>query len=279
MKPVPTLAAAAALLSACATTTGTGQVPLNSSVDREHDNAPVIEYLFDEPLASGSVLDSAGNHHARNLPGPNNTAPEYGPGYTGTALALDGDGDFLNIGDVPPMRRYTIMAWIKPLPPIPQTFVPSIAEEVPRANNEVLEKIGEYWLNVRDDTRKLRAGGRFVNSTEDCDGSISGHQVTVDSSVPIPRRKWTHVAMTYSGSHLTVFVNGKVSGKVATPTSRCDSAWPFVIGAKYSPYAYAEWSKGMVTNNFHGAIDCFKVFDSALSPARVAAESKNCGNP
>ncbi len=239
-------------------------------------HAQTVEYLFDE-APSPTVLDSTGNYSATNLPGPDNTAPVYGPGYSGTGLVLDGDGDFLSIGDIPGSQRFTVMAWVRHLAPVAQTFVPAVATEVERKNNEVIEKIGEYWLNVRDETRRLRAGGRFVGSTSECTNDISGVLVNLDSVEPVPYGIWTHVAMSYTGAFLKVFVNGKFSAQVATPPAKCDSVWPAVIGAKYSPFTYGQYPNGIVTNNFHGTMDCFKIFDTALTTAQVAAESADCG--
>lgn len=239
-------------------------------------HAQTIEYLFDEN-PSNTVLDSTGNHHASNVPGPDNTAPIYGAGQSGTGLVLNGDGDFLSLGDIPGTQRFTVMAWVRHLPPVAQNFVPNVAKEVPRKNNEVIEKIGEYWLNLRDDTLRLRAGGRFVDSVNDCTQPIAGKLVNLDSSGPVNYNTWTHVAMSYTGDFLRVFVNGQLSGQKETPPAKCDSEWPAVVGAKYSPYAYGNWPNGMVTNNFHGTIDCFKIFDSALTAAQIASESTDCG--
>lgn len=241
-------------------------------------HAQTVEYLFDEPPSS-TVLDSTGNYSATNLPGPDNTAPVYGSGYSGTGLVLDGDGDFLDIGDIPGSQRFTVMAWVRHLAPVAQTFVPGVATELARKNNEVIEKIGEYWLNLRDDTQRLRAGGRFVGSASECTSGISGVLLNVDSSEPVPYGTWTHVAMSYTGAYLKVFVNGKFSAQVATPSAKCDSVWPAVIGAKYSPYSYDEHPNGIVTNNFHGTMDCFKIFDTALTASQIAAESADCGAP
>ena len=87
---------------------------------------------------------------------------------------------------------------------------------------EVLEKADAYWINVRTNGR-VRVGGFFG-------GCTYPSWKYLDSTVPIPRNTWTHVASTYNGSTLTVWVNGSRAGSKAVtgqhlPSTTCRSPW------------------------------------------------------
>jgi hypothetical protein len=173
----------------------------------------------------------------------------FGPGRVGGGLVLNGIDDFINVGDQVALRlnRYTLMAWIK--------YQPSSAGE----NLEIMEKAASYWLNIRPDTKKLRGGGFFGG----CPGS-SFRWVFVDSASPIPRGKWRHVASTYDGAALKVYVNGVLPAQGAVSGMVCGNTNPLIIGAKHDVLGAAA-----PRNFFHGVLDEVRLYNRALSPSEI----------
>lgn len=121
---------------------------------------------------------------------------------------------------------------------------------------EVLEKAGAYWINVRTDGH-VRVGGFFG-------GCAVSRWQNLDSSVVIPTNTWTHVASTYDGSTLTVWINGTPAGSRAITGTTCRNNRPLAVGAKNYPVGAPEafWD---------GQLDDVRIYDRALSGAEIKA--------
>ena len=92
---------------------------------------------------------------------------------------------------------------------------------------EILEKAGAYWLNIRNDSHLLRAGGFF--------GGCRGipYWTYVDTATTVPLHTWTHVASAYDGTTLTIFLNGVLSVSKAEVRPPCTTNHKLlIIGAK-----------------------------------------------
>jgi hypothetical protein len=89
----------------------------------------------------------------------------------------------------------------------------------------------------------------------------------VDTSAPgtaaLPLNAWTHLAATYDGATLKLFVNGVQAGAVAVAGSLNASADPLRIGGNH---IWGEY--------FSGRIDEVRVYNRALSAAEVQADMK-----
>jgi hypothetical protein len=81
-----------------------------------------------------------------------------------------------------------------------------------------------------------------------------------DGSTSVRSNTWYHVAMTYDGSSLKLYVNGKLDGSAAVSGPVLTSDQPLVIGGE-SP---GPW-------NFQGLIDEVSLYDRALSETEVRA--------
>ena len=90
-------------------------------------------------------------------------------------------------------------------------------------------------------------------------GTLDGATQHADGRRADPVDSWTHLAVTYDGAMLRLFVNGaQVSGR-ATSGSILSTADPLWIGGNHP---YGEF--------FHGVIDEVRVYDLALSASRAA---------
>jgi Concanavalin A-like lectin/glucanases superfamily len=120
---------------------------------------------------------------------------------------------------------------------------------------EVLEKPDAYWVNVRTNGR-VRVGGFFG-------GCTNAGWVFLDSNVVLKKWTWTHVASTYNGSTLTVWVNGKNAGSTAVSGRTCSNNNPMAIGAKNYP------AKGILEAFWDGRLDDIRLYNRALSVTEI----------
>ncbi len=121
---------------------------------------------------------------------------------------------------------------------------------------EVFEKADAYWINIRTNGR-VRVGGFFGTC------SSSGWKY-LDSNVSVPLNTWTHVASTYDGSTLTVWINGKRAGSRAVTGRTCSNNHPLAIGAKNYP------AKGLLEAFWDGQLDDIRIYRRALSATEIA---------
>jgi hypothetical protein len=121
----------------------------------------------------------------------------------------------------------------------------------------VLEKAGAYWLNVRT-TGQLRAGGFFGGCADD------RYWRYVDSARTGPVGTWTHVAATYDGTRLRLFIGGRAAGSVAVTGRTCANDEPLAVGAKDAP------ALGILEAFWDGRLDDVRIYRRALSATAVA---------
>jgi hypothetical protein len=184
----------------------------------------------------------------------NTSAPgAYEPSLSGhnSALKLVGSQrQWVDVGDTPALdvNRYTVAAWVR------YTGVQN-AQTLDRW--EVLEKAGAYWMNIRT-TGQVRAGGFYG-------GCTTPSWKYLDSPRPIPANTWTHVASTYNGSRLTIWVNGVKVASRAISGATCANAQPLAVGAKNAP------AKGLLEAFFDGDLDDVRIYHRALGASGIAA--------
>lgn len=123
---------------------------------------------------------------------------------------------------------------------------------------EVLEKAGAYWLNVRTDGH-VRAGGFFGGCLS------SRYWKYLDSTSIVQPQTWTHVAATYNGNTLTIYVDGVRSGWMAVTGATCQNDEPLAVGAKNAP------TKGVLEAFWDGQLDEVRVYNKALGAKQIAA--------
>ena len=87
----------------------------------------------------------------------------------------------------------------------------------------------------------------------------------VDSVKTIPAKTWVHVASTYDGATLKIYINGVLDRSLAVSGRTCANAEPVTIGAKNKT------SAGLVEAYFDGRIDDFRIYDRALTVAEIKA--------
>jgi glucose/arabinose dehydrogenase/PKD repeat protein len=79
----------------------------------------------------------------------------------------------------------------------------------------------------------------------------------------LPLRRWTHLAMTYDGRVLRRYVDGALVGATRRTGAVPASTYPLRFGGNA---VWKEW--------FKGRLDEVRVYDSALTPARIQADMR-----
>jgi hypothetical protein len=209
----------------------------------------VLQYDF-EKHTPAVVVDTSGNGLHGEIWGSSPNC--FGTGFSRKALKLGGIDDMLLVPDDPllDVDAFSLLAWVR--------YTPSGWDRF-----EVMEKAGAFWINIRADTKRVRAGGFFGGCV------ASSYWMNVDSAARVLANEWTHVAATYDGYDLRVFVNGVESGAVGVRVQGpvCRNTEPLVIGAKYRtipPPTEEAFYKGL--------IDSVRVFDAALSEVEIRRE-------
>ncbi len=87
-------------------------------------------------------------------------------------------------------------------------------------------------------------------------GSNSDNLVT---DAELSTGAWSHIAATYDGSHLRIYINGQLSKDTAYTTDAVANTDPLRIGSRIGGYGFA------------GTIDEVVIYNKALTPAEVSA--------
>lgn len=181
--------------------------------------------------------------------------PPRAPGKLGTALACDGAAVFESVdhSDKLDPIRLTVEAWIQldayPGGDDPRRWI------VNKNTHEFTES--HYALVV--DGRKV-AG--FLNIGG---GQENHYEAYTDDLLELGR--WHHLAMTYDGSVLTVYVDGREAAAKKIDKERTPGSTSLDIGRRQDGYIY-----------FQGRIDAVRLYDRALSAEEVKKNAAATGS-
>ena len=246
--PPRSTAVAVGILAAAAAALGP-----TTSIPADAATAPttglVLNYGFDDDAGTVARDSSAnqinGTYH--------NTTAEAArsPGVPGRGSAIRLDGTSHQWISVPErnaldVNRFTVAALV--------TYT-GIQNDKTLGRWEVLEKAGAYWINVRVDGH-VRVGGFFGG----CTGSSWKY---LDSNVAVPVNTWTHLAGTYNGSRLVVWINGARAGSRSITGVTCNNNQPLAVAAKNAP------AKFLLEAFWDGQLDDVRVYRRALSATEI----------
>ena len=198
---------------------------------------PVAAYGFTEGSGT-SAADASGTGNT----GAIGSATWTTSGKYGNALSFNGTNARVTIPDAPSLRLtngMTLEAWVYPT-------------RVTNAWRDVVYKGDDnYFLMATSKPQSRPAGG----------GIFSGTYSDIFGTSNLALNTWTHLATTYDGATLRLYVNGvQVASKAQTGTLTTSSN-PLQIGgdAFYGQY-------------FAGRIDEVRVYASALSASQVQSD-------
>jgi hypothetical protein len=242
-----------------------GSVPYWDGLRLEYDQAPNAASVY----ANVVLADNPASYWRLGETGSSGTAGAAAGAPTGnyvnspiigvggavgdlnTSVVLDGSNDFINFGniyDFTATAGFTAEAWVRP------------------TVNASTETSG---FSVFDTNSASNGTGgwtlRYTCATCTPLGRLLGARgVSVQSGTTLQDYQWYHVALTYDGADLRLYVNGALEATQATTAAVAGGTDPFVIGRHYSTDTL-----GLVY--LKARVDEAAIYNVALGPARIQA--------
>jgi glucose/arabinose dehydrogenase/chitodextrinase len=221
----------------------TGNLSGYSNIDTEQTlNAPpppvglVAAYAFNEN-GGFTAGDLSGTGNAGTVSGAT-----WATGKYGQALTFDGINDVVVVPDSSSLdltSGATFEAWVYPTATLSNW-------------KAILQKeVDAYFLNANTGNNRLAVGGTFAGV---CCTVLEGPN-------PLPANQWTHVAGTYNGSTLRLYVNGTQVASQARTGNFLVTGTPLRIGGNTYGGEF-----------FPGRIDEVRIYNRALSAAEIQTD-------
>jgi hypothetical protein len=193
---------------------------------------PVVAYAFSD--GAGTVV---ADHSPNGNDGTIANDGSWGAGRFGGALVLDGYDDVVEVGSGDPIQlenAFTIEAWVRPTTVAWHTI----------AHKGSGAALVRFEITATGHPRIL--------------GYFGGEFAIAETPSPVALNRWTHLAATYDGTALRIFVDGVA--QAAEPASGVLglSSEPFLVGGMAGP--------GRTVN---GGLDEVRIYRRALTAAEV----------
>ncbi len=197
--------------------------------------APVAAYSFD--AGEGELAEDLSGEHDGAL---ENT--EWVKGKYGSAIYLDGNDDYVEIPDSPELQlaeEFTIEAWVRP------------------------ESLETQAVAISKEAGNFYSYQLFVGSREETgipEGFLAYEPFAwedVEAEDPLVAKTWSHLALTYDGANLRLYVNGELVDTESSPPAQA-SVGPLLFGGNDDE------------EFFRGRLDEVRVYDRALSEGEIA---------
>ena len=198
----------------------------------------VAAYAFAEDSGT-SASDATGNGHAGTISG----ATWSTSGRFNNALSFDGTNDWVTMADAAGLDLTTAMtleAWVNPSALSGWQTV--IMKERPGGL--------AYTLYAHDNAPRPSA---YINT--------GGGDAQAIGATGLPLNTWTHLAVTYDGATLRLFVNGAQAGSQAASGSIISSTSPLRVGGN------SLWGE-----YFSGLIDEVRIYSRVLTAAEIQTD-------
>ncbi|MEA1905720.1 MAG: LamG-like jellyroll fold domain-containing protein, partial [Euryarchaeota archaeon] len=199
---------------------------------------------FDEGHGT-TVLDSSGNNNNGTIHGASWTE-----GKLNSSLKFDGINDYVSIQNSPglnPPNEITIEAWVK-TGVIPQAGWNKI---IAKPYTSYTSPWQQYALTLHDDQFVFE-----LNAGETKEG--------VTGTETLEPNTWYHVAGTYNGAEMRIYLNGELGGTLSKSGTIASYPTDVHIGAGIYSNAQTEYMDGI--------IDEVKILNIALSADEVRAD-------
>ena len=200
----------------------------------------VAAYGFEEGSGT-TAADASGGSNTGTITGATWSAA----GRFGQALSFDGD-DWVTVAHVPALgltTGMTLEAWVRPVTNEPADWRTVMLKERPG---------GLAYALYAD------ASSRLPEGTINTGGSDAASAV---GSPRLPLNTWTHVATTYDGTQLRIYVNGVQVGSRAITGSIVAASGPLRFGGN------AVWGE-----YFIGLLDEIRIYDGARTAVEIQTD-------
>jgi hypothetical protein len=198
--------------------------------------------------AEGNALDSAGQNNGTSVNGAS-----FAAGEVGEAFLFNGTNQVVQVPDGPalnPTNALTLEAWVNI-----NAFSGNDAIAVAGKDNPYGSR--QYMIGM------AQVDGRWVFRAH---VGVPGGLELFNGSAGLQTNTWYHVAMTYDGAYLRLFVNGMPDGSLAVTGAVVTSSESLIIGGSVP----GPW-------DLNGQIDELSLYGRALSSAEIQA-IYNAGN-
>jgi hypothetical protein len=195
----------------------------------------VAAYSFNEN-AGTVAADASGRHNTGIITG----AQHVSDGRFGSALSFDGVDDWVTVSHSTSLNLtagLTMEAWVRPTRLSGWNTV-ALKE---RTNGLA------YALYASDNEQRFATYVR-----------VGGADRAVAAADPLPLHIWTHVAVTYNGSSVRLYVNGIETRRRALTGSLASSTGVLRLGGN------SVWSEF-----FQGSLDEVRIYNRALTPTEI----------
>ena len=214
---------------------GTSAVVRAGDTITSNASSPVASFGFEEAAGAVAVNETGGSD------GDIQGAARDNNGRFGRALSFDGEDDIVVVPDDPSLALTTGMtleAWVRP-------------DAATNWRTVILKEAGSlsYALYSNSDVE-----APSVRAALDGDVGVNGTE-------PIDPTGWTHLAATYDGSLLRLYVDGKQVASHSYPGELYPAEGALTIGANRL------WGE-----NFSGLIDEVRVYNRRLSTDEIDAD-------
>jgi hypothetical protein len=216
----------------------TTSAAVSVTVNNTAPSGLVAGYGFDEG-AGTTAADVSGNNNTGTLAGPTWSAA----GRFGNAVSFDGINDWITVGDANSLdltTGMTLEAWVRP------TAAGNWSTVL------LKEQASNYAYGIYANTGTNRPSGNAVTGGADHD---------VRGTAALALNTWTHVAFTYSGSSLSLYVNGTQVATQAATGSIATSTGVVRIGGN------SIWGE-----YFAGLIDEVRIYNRSLTAGEIQTD-------
>lgn len=201
----------------------------------------VAAFGFNEGTGA-TVSDTSGNNNHGNI----FQATWFTAGKFGKALSFDGLNDYVSVNDSNSLdltNRMTLEAWVRP------TASSGWRTVMLKENSSELA----YAMYARESSNRP-SGWIRTNPTTGSSKSVTG-------TTGLPLNTWTHLATTYDGAALRLYVNGALVKTQSATGTMYTSSNPLKFGGN------AVWGE-----YFAGQLDEIRVYNRALSQPEIQTD-------
>ncbi len=198
--------------------------------------AGLVGYWKLDALQGGNLVDASG----QNNDGIAQGNPQLIPGTLDDGLRLNGSGDYVVVADDPSLdinQQITLSTWIQP---------------ESRKTQYVIKKANHHSVDGFE--LSLSGSGKvFARFNQDS----AGNAYRADSTSSYPTNgSWMHVAVTYDGARIKLYVNGQLDNYASANFEIASNNLDLGIGAE-----------GDGSRSMKGGIDEVRIYNQALDDA------------
>lgn len=222
--------------------------------------APVAYWPFD-----GDYLDASGNGHHGTPSGD----PVFVAGAVGQGLDLDGDGDYVTVGDSPPgldgMNALTIDLWL-------------YLRSYPASKTGLVTKWGPAFTSDDSYELTLFASGQLEIKVFDGRHNVGlGIWKTTNS---LPTGEWVHITETWQATDdLHIYWNGIEEPIFQDPCPLCAYDTQFIQDTSIDSWMGRYEFSALPGSWLDGIIDEVKIYNSVVTPSANAPPVADANGP